>query len=45
MNDALRILDRLLKKTGYAIKKHSEYNLLPLNNFENYTAQENIYKK
>ena len=44
MNDALRILDKLLKKSGYAIKKHFEYNLLPLSNFKNYTEQEAVYK-
>ena len=32
MNEFLRILDKLLKKQGYAIKKHSEYNLLPIKN-------------
>ena len=35
MNDVLRILDKLLKKRGYTIKKHPKYNLLPLKNFQN----------
>lgn len=35
MNNALRILDKLLKKRGYTIKKHPKYNLLPLKNFQN----------
>ena len=35
MNDLLRVLDKLLKKRGYTIKKHSAYNVLPLNNFKN----------
>ena len=35
MNDLLRILDKLLKKGGYTIKKHSAYNVLPLKNFKN----------
>lgn len=44
MNEMLRILDRLLKKSGYAIKKHPEYNLLPLKDFNNLVNQEKIYK-
>jgi len=44
MNDVLRILDRLLKKHGYAIKKHHEYNLLPLKDFNNLVNQEKVYK-
>ena len=43
MNDALRILDRLLKKGGYAIKKHPAYNLLPLKNFKNYPLLKKTY--
>ena len=43
MNEVLRILDRLLKHKGYTIKKHPEYNLLPLKNFENFPAQQKIY--
>ncbi len=43
MNEVLRILDRLLKHKGYTIKKHPEYNLLPLKNFENFSAQKKIY--
>lgn len=44
MNEVLRVLDRLLKRRGYTIKKHSEYNLLPLNNFSNYTNQKKVYE-
>ena len=42
MNEVLRIFDRLLKQKGYTIKKHPEYNLLPLKNFENFPAQKKI---
>ena len=43
MNEVLRIFDRLLKQKGYTIKKHPEYNLLPLKNFENFPTQKKIY--
>ncbi len=43
MNDVLRILDRLLKKGGYAIKKHSAYNLLPIENFQNNSLLDGLY--
>ncbi len=43
MNEVLRSLDRVLKKRGYSIKKHPEYNLLPLKSFEGFTEQKNIY--
>ena len=43
MNDALRILDKLLKKKGYAIKKHPEHNLLPLKNFQNNSHIKGVY--
>ncbi len=43
MNDLLRIVDRLLKKGGYVIKKHSEYNLLPLENFQNNPLLKGVY--
>ena len=42
MNEFLRILDKLLKKQGYAIKKHSEYNLLPIKN-DGYDKQKKTY--
>lgn len=42
MNEVLRILDKLLKKQGYAIKKHPEYNLLPLMN-KGFAEQKKIY--
>ena len=45
MNEVLRILDRVLKKHGYAIKKHPEYNLLPLKDFSDYQQQANTYEK
>ncbi len=44
MNEALRLLDKFLKKRGYAIKKHPEYNLLPLKNFEGFDDQKSIYE-
>jgi hypothetical protein len=43
MNEALRLLDRLLKKQGYSIKKHPEYNLLPLKVFDGFSTQEKVY--
>ena len=43
MNDVLRVLDRLLKKGGYAIKKHSAYNLLPIENFQNNSLLKGVY--
>jgi hypothetical protein len=43
MNELLRVLDRALKKHGYSIKKHPEYNLLPLKNFGGFPEQKNIY--
>ncbi|MFT5396095.1 MAG: hypothetical protein ACI85N_001291 [Gammaproteobacteria bacterium] len=43
MNELLRILDKALKKRGYAIKKHTEYNLLPLKSFEGFDIQKSIY--
>lgn len=35
MNEVLRVLEKILKKSGYTIKKHPKYNLLPLKNFQN----------
>ncbi len=43
MNEVLRLLDRVLKKQGYSIKKHAEYNLLPLKEFEGYASQKKAY--
>lgn len=43
MNEVLRLLDRVLKKQGYSIKKHPEYNLLPLKDFAGYSTQKNVY--
>lgn len=45
MNEVLRILDRLLKKSGYTIKKQPEYNLLPLKDFSNLSLLQNAYEK
>ncbi len=44
VNEFLRILDRFLKKQGYSIKKHPEYNLLPLQDFNNLTEQKRVYE-
>ncbi|HIF51198.1 MAG TPA: hypothetical protein EYQ42_06710 [Thiotrichaceae bacterium] len=43
MNEVLRILDRVLRKRGYTIKKHSEYNLLPLKDFSKLDSQKKAY--
>tara|TARA_R110002072_G_scaffold21902_5_gene77205 strand:- start:34162 stop:35103 length:942 start_codon:yes stop_codon:yes gene_type:complete len=43
MNEVLRILDKLIKKQGYAIKKHPEYNLLPIKN-NGFDDQNKIYE-
>ncbi len=43
MNEVLRFFDRVLKKQGYSIKKHLEYNLLPLKEFEGYASQKKVY--
>lgn len=43
MNEILRLLDRVLKKQGYSIKKHPEYNLLPLESFEGFKSQKKVY--
>ena len=45
MNEVLRLLDKVLKKQGYSIKKHPEYNLLPLMSFEGFSDQELAYNK
>ena len=45
MNEVLRLLDKVLKKQGYAIKKHPQYNLLPLKNFEGFSDQELAYNE
>ena len=44
MNEVLRLLDKLLKKQGYAIKKHLQYNLLPLKNFDGFSDQKLTYE-
>ncbi len=43
MNEILRLLDRVLKKQGYSIKKHPEYNLLPLKEFDSFATQKKVY--
>lgn len=43
MNEVLRLLDRVLKTQGYSIKKHPQYNLLPLKNFEGFSDQKIAY--
>lgn len=43
MNEVLRLLDRVLKKQGYSIKKHPDYNLLPLKDFDGFNRQEKVY--
>ena len=43
MNEVLRVLDRFLKKRGYKIKKHHEFNLSPLKNFEGLIDQKKVY--
>ncbi len=43
MNEFLRLLDRVLKKKGYSIKKHPEYNLLPLKSFDGFSDQKTAY--
>ena len=43
MNEFLRIIDRLLKKYGYAIKKHPQYNLLPLEDFKGFEDLKTVY--
>lgn len=43
MNEVLRLLDRVLKKQGYSIKKHPEYNLLPLKKFADLSEQKQVY--
>jgi glycosyl transferase family 2 len=44
MNEMLRLFDRMLKKQGYAIKKHSEYNLWPLKNLDGFNDLKKVYE-
>jgi hypothetical protein len=44
MNEVLRLLDRVLKKQGYSIKKHPQYNLLPLKDFKSFPDQKQAYE-
>jgi Glycosyl transferase family 2 len=43
MNEVLRILDRLLKRYGYTIKKQPEFNLSPLKDFTGLEDQKKVY--
>ena len=43
MNEVLRILDRMLKKHGYTIKRQPEFNLSPIKDFAGLEQQKNIY--
>jgi glycosyl transferase family 2 len=43
MNEVLRLLDRVLKKQGYSIKRHPQYNLLPLKSFDDLAEQKTVY--
>jgi hypothetical protein len=44
MNEVLRLLDRVLKRQGYSIKKHPQYNLLPLKDFKSFPGQKQVYE-
>lgn len=44
MNELLRVLDKVLKKQGYSIKKHPQYNLLPIKNAEEFSQQKKVYE-
>ena len=43
MNDALRLLAKFLKKFGYDIKRHYQYNLLPVSNLESFSGTAALY--
>lgn len=43
MNDALRLLAKTLRKFGYDIKKHYQYNLLPISNLESFNSVSTLY--
>lgn len=43
MNDALRFLAKILRKYGYDIKRHYQYNLLPINNIESFNSVSGLY--
>jgi hypothetical protein len=45
MNDALRLLARLFRRYGYDIKRHNEYNLLPIANIDKLNQLYGLYKK
>lgn len=43
MNDALRFLAKILRKYGYDIKKHYQYNLLPISNLDTFGSVATLY--
>ena len=43
MNEVLRVLEKIFKKSGYTIKKHPKYNLLPLKDYQNNPLLKNVY--
>ena len=43
MNDALRLLAKFLKKFGYDIKRHYQYNLLPISGIESFSSVSALY--
>ena len=43
MNEVLRVLEKIFKKSGYTIKKHPKYNLLPLRDYQNNPLLKNVY--
>lgn len=45
MNEALRLLAKLLRKHGYDIKCHYEYNLLPIANLESFSNVAPLYNR
>lgn len=45
MNDVLRLLAKLLRRYGYDIKRHNEYNLLPIANIEEFNQLYSLYNQ
>lgn len=43
MNDALRLLAKLLRRYGYDIKRHNEYNLLPVTSIDKISQLNALY--
>ncbi len=44
MNDALRLLARLLRQFGYDIKRHHQYNLLPIARIKDFNSIATLYR-